>query len=307
MIISFKKNLILFLVLFSISFISLYFLFDKSVKDNEKSNISIDYYFDEQILNFLKKEEIKIREAIILVNRFGYSITENDWLFASDGLSYALKILAQNIDQYNFILNTISKDNQLKLSNESIEKLIINSKKKVDKSNYKVSIFFSFDDHSHVEKFFLSQGLIKEFFDKKIKYLVFKTIETNNKLLFSINEFLNDLKKNCEGYNKSDLRIDQNQLTEKFVRIYSELFYYENVIYEICNDLRLKKFIPIDYTFIENDVTFQNDLGIKMNELFLTYVEIKKTKLVNYILFIFMISLSLSLFLLMLINKLKKN
>ena len=118
---------------------------------------------------------------------------------------------------------------------------------------------------------------------------------------------MNDLKKNCEGYNKSDLRIDQNQLTEKFVRIYSELFYYENVIYEICNDLRLKKFIPIDYTFIENDVTFQNDLGIKMNELFLTYVEIKKTKLVNYILFIFMISISLSLFLLMLINKLKKN
>ena len=305
MIFNFKKNLILLVTLFVICFISLYFLLGNSIKDNEKSNVSIDYYFDEQLLDFLKKEEIKIRNAIKFVNNFGYNITENEWLFPSDGISNTLNTLAQNFDLYKFILTSTSKNNQIKIENGSIEKLLVNSKKVVDKSKFKISILFSFDDYSYVEMFFLNQNLIREFFDEELNYTVSEKIRFNNELLFSINEFMNIIKNICDNYTKFNVAVDQNMFNEKFQRIFQEINYLDAFMSGKCNDLNFKKFVPYNLTPLNNDMLKQDNYGVKNNEMSITYTSIKKTILINYILFIFMISLSLSLFLIMLINKLK--
>ena len=302
---SLKKNLTLLLLLFIISFFSFYFLLDKFIKDKENFNLTIDYYFDQQALEFIVKEETKMKNAIIFINKFGYNHNEIMWKFPSDGKSYILQNLDNNIDLYDFMLRAISQENKIKLDKKSIENLLIHSKKIIDKSNFKLSIVFSFVDSSYAEIIFRNKDLIDEFFNEKFNKTLSEIIAYNNKVLFLYNQFLSELKINCDGFTKSNFNFNKNYLSDNFSKKYTDFINLENYFYGICYDESFQNFVPFDFTVLENDLLMPNNSETKINDLYLTYSEIQKTKLFNYILFIFMISLSFSIFLLMLINKLK--
>jgi len=177
---SYSRYILFFILISLISYLSIYLIINK-VTSKKTYATEINYYFENEFLNYLRDDEKFIANNLSNASFFGFIIDEGSWEYASDGITSYLKELSASLDSFELFIDIYSGQNDIDykktdftneseilsldlnfLSNAEENKLKIYGIETYDKANSKITIHYDLSEENSIKMIVSNEKRIKE-------------------------------------------------------------------------------------------------------------------------------------------------
>ena len=303
-----NKYSILTFILSSVgSFVIINLFFYYFIKEKENTNITFEYIFNNELINYLKLDESNYTNILNTASEYGFKILPKHWEIASDEIYASLKGLYDSVTPVEIYDELVTNKQQLNfLNNEDTQQSRLSSKN-VDKNQNKLILSYNFNNSDIAIIFNDNQNKIKIYLDRMLFSEINEIISLNNRYIDKINEYLNSHKIFCKQlFNMESKQIkkkkDSNDVTDKFKLSLNNLFEYYIQVESFCEN-KIQNFANFNTNKI-NKVILQKI--ISENNYNIKFEKIEKSQYFPIFILSFFVSITFGVFLSMLIFKFRK-
>lgn len=303
-----NKYLTLTFILSSVGlFVIINLFFFYFIKEKENTNITFEYIFNNELINYLKLDQSNYTDVLITGNKYGFKTLPKHWEIASDEIHAALQGLYDSVMPIEVYYELVTNKQQLNyLNNEDTQKSRVSSKN-IDKNKNKLILSYSFNNSDIAIIFNDNQNKIKNYLDRVLFSEINNINYTNNTYINEINEYLNSHKIFCKQLFDVELFQIQKKkalddITDKFKLSLSNLLnsYFE--VESFC-DKEIQNFASFNTNKI-NKVILQKI--ISENNYYIKFEKIEKSQYFPIFILSFFVSITFGVFLSMLIFNFRK-
>jgi len=316
---SYSRYILFFILISLISYLSIYLIINK-VTSKKTYATEINYYFENEFLNYLRDDEKFIANNLSKASFFGFIIDEGSWEYASDGITSYLKELSASLDSFELFIDIYSGQNDIDykktdftneseilsldlnfLSNAEENKLKIYGIETYDKANSKITIHYDLSEENSIKMIVSNEKRIKELIDDKLLYIIRlqnqKNLNQIEKIDYHFKNFIS-LCKSVDNY----MPTDNSTFNNNFKTYFHGLSEITNKCLE--NDLYKNDYISNYNNFIQK---FDINSIVKNNKIIIKYNYMPQSLFINTFILILLASLSLSFLLTLLMYFAKIN
>ena len=284
----------------------LIFFFYYFIKEKENTNITFEYIFNNELINYLKLDESNYKNVLITSNKYGFKTLPRHWKFATDEIYATLKGLYDSVTPIEIYNELVTNKQQLNYLNyEDTQKARLSSKN-VDKNQNKLILSYSFNNSDIAIIFNDNQNKIKNYLDRMLFSEINNINSSNNRTINIINEYLNSHKIFCKQFDMEINQIkkikDSDDFTDNFKVSLSNFFKSYSEIESFC-DKKIQNFTNFNTNKI-NKVILQKI--ISENNYYIKFEKIEKSQYFPIFILSFFVSITFGVFLSMLIFKFRK-